>query len=316
VLEYGILQHGMMLGDARRLRAYADALRQVVRPGDVVVDIGSGTGVFAMVACRVGARRVYAIEPGHVIHAGRAVVAANGLADRITFVAARSTDVVLPERADVVVLDVRGVLPDEQLAIAADARRRLLAPGGTIVPRLDTVWAAPVTAPDVYHRHVGAWRTDGEGIDLRAVGAAMANARYKCRVQPDQLLAAPQVAWQCDYGADEDAAEHAAGDAAIRRADLRWALPRGGVAHGIVAWFDTVLAPGAGCSNRPGEPPLLYGHAYFPWPEPVALAEGADLRVVLSARPDGETYRWDWTTSVQAAPTDTPTTFVQSTIIG
>src|SRR5579885_3123858 len=98
---YHLLDHLTMVADAGRTGTYLEALRRTVRPGVVVVDLGAGTGVFAMLACRFGARKVYAIEPDEIIEVGRALAAANGFADRIEFIPHPSTEVTLPEQADV-----------------------------------------------------------------------------------------------------------------------------------------------------------------------------------------------------------------------
>ena len=51
---YTIRGHGNMLADRVRMDAYAAALEAVVRPGSVVLDVGTGTGMFALPACRLG----------------------------------------------------------------------------------------------------------------------------------------------------------------------------------------------------------------------------------------------------------------------
>src|ERR1044071_5628357 len=100
-----------MMADGVRMGAYERALRHVVKPGSVVVDIGTGTGILSLLACAFGARRVYAIEPDDAIGVAHEIASASGYADRIRFIQERSTHVCLPERADVVVSDLRGVLP-------------------------------------------------------------------------------------------------------------------------------------------------------------------------------------------------------------
>jgi predicted RNA methylase len=60
---YSVGVYGEMIGDSIRMRAYVQALRDAVKPGSVVLDIGTGTGIFAMLASQFGAQRVYAIEP-------------------------------------------------------------------------------------------------------------------------------------------------------------------------------------------------------------------------------------------------------------
>ena len=123
---YSLHFYGQMLADAPRVDAYAAALRQAVTPDSVVLDLGCGPGVFAMLACQLGARRVYAIEPDNVINIAREAAAANGFADRIEFFQSLSTDVTLPEPATIIISDLRGVLPFYQGHIPAiiDARRR------------------------------------------------------------------------------------------------------------------------------------------------------------------------------------------------
>ena len=141
---YSLGGYGDMIADQGRIEAYRQALRLVVKPGSVVLDIGTGIGIMAMMACQFGARRVYAIEPGDVIEVARELAAANGFADRIEFIQGLSTEVTLPERADVIVSDLRGVMPPFQHIIPSlvDARRRFLAPGGVLIPRRDTLWAS------------------------------------------------------------------------------------------------------------------------------------------------------------------------------
>jgi predicted RNA methylase len=156
---YSVADYGAMIVDPVRMDRYVRALERAVRPGAVVVDIGTGTGIFALLACRFGARRVYAIEPEDVIQVAGEIAAANGCADRIEFIQAMSTSVALPERADVIISDLTGALPwfSQHLPSVIDARRRLLAPGGVLIPQRDTAWAAIVTVGELYRRWTGPW---------------------------------------------------------------------------------------------------------------------------------------------------------------
>jgi hypothetical protein len=135
-----------------RHRAYRDAVRAVAR-GKVVVDIGTGRdALWAVEAAHAGAKRVYAIEADPAA-AGGAVeaVADAGLIDRVTVVAGLSTDVTLPERAEVCVSEIIGNIATAEGAIAVleDARRRLCTPDCTWIPfRVETYAAAvDLTAP-------------------------------------------------------------------------------------------------------------------------------------------------------------------------
>ena len=110
-MSYSILQYGQMVGDRTRVDGYFEALRNAIHPGSVVLDIGTGTGIFALLACRLGARKVYAIEPSDAISLARNIADANGCREKIDFLQEMSTKVTLPERADVIVSDLRGILP-------------------------------------------------------------------------------------------------------------------------------------------------------------------------------------------------------------
>jgi protein arginine N-methyltransferase 1 len=113
-----LADYGAMVADRIRVEAYASALRATIRQGSIVIDLGTDAGIFGVLACRFGAKRVYAIEPAHIIQVAREVAAANGCADRIEFIQETSTRVTLPEPADVIVSDLRGVLPFFRTSIA------------------------------------------------------------------------------------------------------------------------------------------------------------------------------------------------------
>src|SRR5688572_25765075 len=108
---YSVAGYGSMMADLVRMDACVEALRRAVRPGSVVLDLGAGTGVFSLLACKLGARRVFAVEPNDAIQVARQAAAANGCGDRIDFFQELSTKISLPEAADVIISDLRGVLP-------------------------------------------------------------------------------------------------------------------------------------------------------------------------------------------------------------
>src|SRR3954452_16487839 len=94
-----------------RMSAYAEALRRAAKPGCTVIDIGAGPGIFSILACKYGAGKVVAIDPSDSIELVRPIAEANGCADRITIFKGLSTDYSPPTKADVIVSDIRGILP-------------------------------------------------------------------------------------------------------------------------------------------------------------------------------------------------------------
>jgi protein arginine N-methyltransferase 1 len=293
---YSIADYGAMIADRVRMDAFVRALRQAVKSDSVVVDIGTGTGVFALLACRFGARRVYAIEPADAVQVAREMAAANGFANRIEFFQAFSTDVHLPERADVIVSDIGGILPwfQKHIPSIADARRRFLAPGGVLIPQRDTAWAAIVEAPSLYARHVTPWSDNRLDVDMEAARRLSLNNFSKGRVTREQLLTATRRWATIDYGVVDD--PHV-------RAHLSWTVERSGTGHGFAAGFERTVSDGIQLSNAPDapdsiRPETIYGNAFFPWPSTVVLTAGDLVNVELEARLVGDDYIWTWKTSL------------------
>src|SRR5262245_56271912 len=90
------------LADRERLASFERAIMSAVKPGDVVVDLGAGIGLLSLLACRAGARKVYAIEPDEVGELAQRLFVVNGVADRVELIRKPSWYVTLPEVADVV----------------------------------------------------------------------------------------------------------------------------------------------------------------------------------------------------------------------
>lgn len=291
---YDIAAHGAMVGDAHRFAAYREALRQAIVPGCTVLDIGTGTGIHALLACRFGAARVHAVEPDDIIQVAREAARDNGVADRIVFHQQSSTGLTLTEPVDVVVSDLRGVLPLFQHHIPAivDARRRLLRPGGALIPRRDVIRAAPVQDEAVYAGIASVWDGNGDGLDLSAARAMATERVYRRRVAADHLLAAPRPWVTLDYATIESP------DAAGR---LDFILQRDGVLHGFALWFDGTLADGIELSNAPGGDELIYGMSFLPVPRAVPVIAGEALSLSLAARLVGDEYVWQWVTVVGGA---------------
>lgn len=143
-------EHARMLHDERRTGDYLRAIQQTVRPGDVVLEIGTGSGVLAVAAARAGARHVFAIEASDIADVAQRVFEVNGLSDRITLLRGWSRHIELPMRADVLVSEIIGSEPldEEILETTLDARQRLLRPGARLLPHALTLVVRPLLIPE------------------------------------------------------------------------------------------------------------------------------------------------------------------------
>jgi type I protein arginine methyltransferase len=290
---YDFAGHGAMISDPVRVRAYERALRQTVKPGIVVLEIGTGAGIMAILACQLGAKRVYTIEPTAIIYLAQEIAAANHCADKIEFIEDVSRRVRAPIQADVIVSDLRGMLPllEDHIATIADARTRFLAPGGILVGRKDRLWAAVVDAPEQYGRIVQPWESPLLGQDLSAGRRMIVNNICRTRVTPEQLLATPNVWATLDYTQIENPDV---------KGGLACSVKRNGTGHGIVIWFDAELADDVTFSSGPESPDTVYTSMFLPWQEPVPLVAGQSVCMDLQAKLVEMDYVWRWVTKVES----------------
>jgi protein arginine N-methyltransferase 1 len=288
---YSLRDYGWMIADRERFEAYGKAIAKAVRPDDVVLEIGCGPGVFALLACRAGARKVYAIDSEEIVHFARELAAANGFAERMEFLQSDSRKVQLPERANVIVSDIRGSLPFFGHAIASieDARQRLLAPGGRLIPQRDTLKAAVVDASDFYSKLVSPWLASTPDLNLAPSLSLLLNQTYSSHFNTDQLLTEPQTWAMLDYSA---------GAKSCASADLEFAVERAGTAHGICLWFETELIDGIGFSSGPGPRKTVYGQVFLSWLEAIPVQQGQKISVKLGTNLVGDDYVWRWDTKI------------------
>jgi type I protein arginine methyltransferase len=286
---YSVYDYGRMFSAGPRIRAYTDALQCAVKPGSVVVDIGAGTGIFAFLACELGAARVYAIEPDDAILVAEQIARHNKLNDRIVFIQQPSHQVTLPEKADVVVSDLRGALPLFQHHIPSimDARRRFLKPEGVLIPQRDTLFATLIAAPDLYGDYSDVWKSFSH--DMRAGRSHAIHTLRKYRPSPGQFLTAPQSFAVLDYPSIESPNITGVIEAEITQA---------GTAHGFSVWFDAEVADGITFSNAPEEPELVYGQMFFPLEQAVDVETGDQMQVAFTAKLIGGEYVWQWNTRI------------------
>jgi protein arginine N-methyltransferase 1 len=313
---YSIADYGAMIEDTARIDGFIRAFRRVITRETVVVDIGTGTGILALLACQLGARRVYAIEPDESIHVAREAAAANGYADRVEYLQALSTAVTLPEQADLIVSDIGGVLPwlQHHVPTIVDARTRFLAAGGTLIPRRDTLWMALVEAPDLYRKYVEPWNANPYGLDLTSARRLVVNTWRQGTISKEHLLAPLARPASVDYAEVTSANLDTA---------VRWTVARSGTAHGFGAGIDRLLTDGVGFSNAPDRVDRLpsdsiYRTVFFPWSSPVPLVLGDIVTIDLRAVLVGDDYVWSWKTTVldQGLTDSVKARFDQSTMYG
>jgi protein arginine N-methyltransferase 1 len=311
VSTYGLQDYGEMIADHGRMDPYVEALRRTVRPESVVLDLGAGLGAFAIVACRLGARRVFAVEPSAVVDIAKKVASANGCGERIDFFHQTSDTLDLPERPTIIVSDLRGALPlyEHHLPSVIDARDRLLAPGGVLIPQRDVIHALLCEHPGADRRLSDPWESNRYELDLSPARALVRNTWRPDQLDGVRALAAAQPCLTLDYPSV---------DTPDAYGEIEWPVTEAGTAHGFGLWFETTLVPGVGFTNAPGSPVAAYWPAFFPFEEPVDVSAGDSVSLTLRADLVGRDYIWRWKTRFvgHSHGREVKAEFDQSTLLG
>ena len=268
---------GRYLAVEERIAAYERAIHEVVKPGDIVLDLGAGTGILGLLACRAGARRVYSVEVTEIIGLARQICRANGFEDRVTFVNDLSTDVELPEKVDVVVTEQIGSFGIESgklLEYLGDARERLLKPEGRLIPARLDLYIAPVECSEAFER-IAFWDSVG-GFDFRPARILAENAAHTVRLTPEHILGEPLQVASLDLSASLPTSF---------KVEKCVPAARDGWLHGLGGWFSASLSPSVVLSNSPRENSIRRANLFFPIEGPVSLARGDLILIAIRIMP-------------------------------
>ena len=287
--------HRTMIRDRVRTEAFRRAIDSVVRPGDVVLDIGAGSGILSVFAARAGAARVYAVEQTSIAVLAQELAGANGFEEIVRVVQGDVLDIEPPERVDVVVSEWLGGfgIDEGMLVPVIAARDRWLKPGGVMIPHSVTAWAALV-----HDRYLGDMveflRDNPYGIRLdglveKTVNEISYSGTFR-HLAADDRRSEPSRLWTTD--AAHITLEQAR---APHEAEVELVVRDHGTANALALWFSATLAPGFSLSVGPGDPPTHWGMTTAPLSSPVELTPGMVVRArvrTAPARPVGTWTSW------------------------
>lgn len=313
----GVDMHRRMVSDVPRTERFRESIQATVTPGDVVLDVGAGSGILSLFAAAAGASRVYAVErEPATAELARQLVADNDFSDVVEVMGVEIERASLAGQVDVIVSEWLGVygVDENMLAPVLLARDRWLRPGGAMIPGAVTAWIAPVSHP------IAAAAIEFHGrtydLDLTALAAHDPNAAVWLPegVAQSDTCADPQPLWTVDPATTPL-------DEAIRpyAAELTFPLARSGV-NGLAAWFSAEMPGTTPLSNAPGEPLTHWGHFLFPLVTAAGVAVGDALTIgfhnvpapeggsnhLWSRHQDGELVEAHDTRRFRRAPGDPP----------
>jgi type I protein arginine methyltransferase len=164
-----LYSHEQMLADMTRINFYDDGIRRYVKQDDIIMDLGTGTGILSFLAARRNPQKIYSIDHSDVINIARQIAEHNDI-DNISFMQINSRDFSPNEKLDAIIHEQIGVaLFDENMVEnLLDLKKRLLKESGRILPGKFELFLEPVCLKRDY-RTPYIWENEIHGIDFSSL---------------------------------------------------------------------------------------------------------------------------------------------------
>ncbi len=273
----GLSEHEAMLSDSVRVGAYHAGIHANVQPGDVVLDLGTGTGLLAFMASKAGASKVYAVEHSDFIDVAREIAEHNGISN-IEFVQANSREFTPPENVDVLLHEQMGdeLFNENMLENVLDLRDRVLKPGGRILPARFQLFVEPVSFHDA-QRVRRFWNIAlPDGLDLSATERSYTAARYDTgrteqlwvpKGAVAQTMGAPEPVLEFDLHTLESVKALQVDHVVARKAQSDMII------DGLAVWFTASFDDSTTLTTSPLAPATHWGNRMFRVDEEISAGE-------------------------------------------
>lgn len=290
----GLAEHEAMLSDSVRVEAYHQGIHANVKPGDVVLDLGTGTGLLAFMAAKAGASKVYAVEHSEFIDVAREIAGHNNITN-IEFIQANSREFTPAEKVDVILHEQMGdeLFNENMLENLLDLRDRVLAPGGRILPDRFQLFVEPVSFHEA-KRVRRFWNIDlPDGIDLSATERSYTAARYDTG-RTEQLwvskgavaatMGTPEPVLEFDLASLESVESLQLDHVVAREAQTDM------IVDGLCVWFTASFDDTTTLSTSPLAPATHWGNRMFRVDEEVTAGEARRWHLHLGNMVDPATW--------------------------
>jgi hypothetical protein len=269
-------QRGMLLDHTRTL-TFQRAIEAVVRPGDRVIDVGTGSGILAMMASRAGAAQSVGLEFTAISDWARKLATHNGLFS--TLVISGDAAAYRGEGpADLVMGEFAGMWLIEEwrhYAAFCAVRDRNLRTGGKVLPRAGRLFASAVDSRKLYlARGYGFWETPVYGFDFSLVRPSeiARPRRWVVTADPNNIIDTKELA-HFDFllGSERDF---------LFSTEVMFRYPAAGRFHGLIGHFELDMSPGVVLSTSPFDHDTHWHQSYFPIPA-IEVPAGGEIAVRL-----------------------------------
>jgi type II protein arginine methyltransferase len=264
--------HFAMVNDLPRNDVIEQSIANLDVRGKTVVEIGTGTGLIALLFARYGAAHVYTCEMNaNMAGVARQVVGATAYAERITILNESSTVAIakglLPRQADVIFTETLdcGVVGEGFMPIAADIAS-LAGPHTTIMPRVVSQCARLIDSASLDNLNRASFAC---GFDLRALNEYATGNYFPVHTELHKHRFLSEAFLVRDYTYIDCPA-----------AQVQKVMSDGaGTVHGVLSWFAADFG-GAIVSNEPFSGSHWH-QAFHPLPEPIQVEAGEEVSVLI-----------------------------------
>ena len=274
----------LMVSDQPRTDAFAAAIKEIIKGEERVIDVGTGTGLLAMLAAKAGAKKVYALDQANIAQAARDAVEKNHLSEQVEVININATEFQSAEPADVIISEWLGhfAFAEAMFQDVVICRDKNLKEGGTMLPSGIELMIAPLSSPLLYEEEgPGFWKRDVHGIDythleIEELKQALASKTF---VLAEDLIAPGKSLLSLDLATATSSDPWQSGE-------VEFTIERDGILDGFVGWFIAQLSPLVRLDTGPDQPGTHWQQSYFPFPK-IALKKGQTitLKYALSPHP-------------------------------
>ncbi|MDF1539735.1 MAG: 50S ribosomal protein L11 methyltransferase [Candidatus Thorarchaeota archaeon] len=259
---FALLHVASLLSQRTRIQKFAEAINRIVKQGMRVIDIGTGSGVLALLAAQAGASEVTAIDINkESIEYAQLAARMNGFEDRIRFEVKHFEEFIPDEKYDVVICEMLSsmMLIEQQIPASSHAAKHILKPEGVMIPGSLAIYIALTECESAWSRFCI--------HDLRFPKLPQTIAKEDAKDLSDLAKLA-----SFDLVAVEESR--------VVECDLNLKVVQKGVVHGLVGLFDAEVYKDIRLIPEDG-----WRELFLPFDKAIDVDMGDEVRVKLSFIP-------------------------------
>ena len=280
--------HKKMLDDNVKANAYYQAICNTVKKNDVVLEIGTGTGILSFWAIKAGASKVYAIESQNIIRIAQNLARLNNLSDKIVWLNDISYNVHLPEKCDVLITETLGNfgIDENILNVIIDAKKRLLVPKPKIIPSMIDLFICPLENKDIYSAITFTEKNIcAKDFDYDYFENILLNTAYVEYLSEDAFLSRPKKIYSIDLMAINNTSF---------KCSKTFKVQKDGILNGFGGWFNSLVAEKIVLGNEVNKEQTHWRQAFFPIKKPIFVKTNDSIEFGFRTFVENNTIYVEW----------------------